>query len=124
MHSRNEPTGWSNTLSSLGWGLGWEMGFGVVYASVGEVILLALGQGAIVQYHIGPAKAIGLYLGCGLVTGAIVGLLRPLLVNRIGAMAVGLVAAVPVGLSFATAMGGWSPQGRIGAIIWSVVMGP
>jgi hypothetical protein len=67
-----------------------------------------------------------LYLVGGPVTGAIVGLLRPVAKSGLGAAITGVVAAIPVSVMAIAAVGGfppWTRQHTFASIVMAVVGG-
>jgi hypothetical protein len=87
-------------FSNAYWGMRWGLAFASLYCLWAVVVLLLGGEAAFRKQGITFGETIGAYLGGGVLAGAVVGFLRPLLKWAWGAPVVGVVAAIPVGLAF------------------------
>lgn len=91
------------------WGTSWGLAFGAFY-SIWVLVLFAFsGTAAFDRLRITLPKAIMFYMLGGLVVGAIVGVLRPLSTRLAGAVAVGMIATVPLALGFRLVTRGLAP---------------
>lgn len=108
-----------NAAEGAKWGLimaallsAWVLALAVVHGSL--TFTASTGE----TYY---APAIGaLYLLGGAVTGATIGTLRGLLRWRIGALVVGMLAAIPLGVAFLIMQGRFDHWGRIETIFVGV----
>lgn len=83
------------------WGAGWGLFGGLVYLGFAAVVIvLKNAADASVSERINVPVLLSMYPILGVVAGCIMGLLRPLLKTRRGAMLVGIVAAFPTMVSF------------------------
>jgi hypothetical protein len=86
----------SSALANVAWGVGWGL-FGATFFMLIAVAVVYGVKGGFENAPEGitPLKLFGLYPLGGMAAGAIVGLFRPHLKTRKGAMLVGMVAALP-----------------------------
>ena len=85
----------STVWRDLRWGIGWGLFAGFFYSLVALAIYAFQGSRPFGSRGITFASTVAVYFFGGLTAGSIVGLLRPLTRLRVGAMAVGIVAAIP-----------------------------
>lgn len=102
-----------NMRANLRWGLGWGLSYAVIYSLfAGGLNLLSGGTNA-EAYDLSIWAIIGTYCAIGVIGGALLGILRPLLTSVWGAMLVGVTIAFPVLVGFGTALYGlptrWEP---------------
>lgn len=113
-------------LRDVTWGARLGLWFGLFYSLVSTVIVVIRG-GALSSRAVSLQGLIGLYLSMGLVAGALVGLMRPVARNRLGACVVGTVVTIPVIVGIAAMKDGlpanWGQVLRI-ALFCSVIAGP
>jgi hypothetical protein len=115
-------------LKNVRWGIAYGLGFASMF------VLYVLGlfaiRGAQPFEHLGTTLTgcIVVYLVGGIMTGAVVGLLRPLLVTRRGAMVVGAVATVPTAAGAMLLVAGpiarWDKGEWVIPLVYSVLVGP
>jgi len=112
--------------------LRWGVAQGAIFAGLFSfgLLLLALGRGSFrwSSYGLSFGEIVLVYfVGC-MLAGAVVGLLRPFTRWRLGAMLVGVVAAVPATATLGIAMSGnplaWKPDDRFAFYGIIVTMGP
>ena len=82
---------WHSVVRGVGIGLR----FALVYAVVGAVAYLAGSASADPRYDFSLVQLLGSYLAGGLLTGAMGGMLAPLVRNNSAAFAAGVVASAP-----------------------------
>lgn len=95
----------------------WGIGQGAAFAAIASVVV-TLSQ--VSQWHVYAAHiwlVLATYFFAGIGAGAVVGALRPFTRHLIGAMLVGIVAAVP----FAIALGAVAGSTALGNIDWKSV---
>jgi len=115
-------------LKNVRWGIAYGLGFASMF------VLYVLGlfaiRGAQPFEHLGTTltECIVFYVAGGIMTGTMVGLLRPLLVTRRGAMVVGAVALVPMGFGAMLMVAGpiarWDKGEWVIPLVYSVLVGP
>lgn len=111
--------------------LRWGIGYGLLFASFYSLFVLMLytfrGDEPFRANEISAPVAVVAYFFGGVAGGAIVGLLRPLTKWRIGAMFVGVAAAVPLFLGLGLAMYGpvsnWGENETFGLVATAVILG-
>lgn len=82
--------------SDIRWGIRVGLSFAALFSAWVLVLYTTQGPGAFERLGVTVWGAVLTYLTGGVVAGAIVGALRPLAKTRVGAMAVGVLAALPV----------------------------
>ena len=92
----------------IGGGAKAGLAFGAAFTGWATFVFIMHGDAAFANHHLTYASTIGLYLGGGLVSGAIVGALKPLARYDIGVAVIGVVAAIPALLGFTIATQGVS----------------
>lgn len=125
-------------LADLGRNVRWGLTQGVVFAVIACVTVTLFEIPRWQMYREQAWLVMGIYFASAIGAGAIVGVLRPLTRHLIGAMLVGIVAAIPFGLVGSTISGSTSlkhidwtfiaiialPCGPLaGAIRWSQTWG-
>lgn len=109
----------------LRWGAGWGLLGGLVYLVFAAAVLLLRGGGEDAPVSI--PLLLAAYPVAGVVAGVVVGLFRPALRTRGGAMRVGAAAALPVCIGFVGLMRGpvssWTGAEWFGAIGGAVLLG-
>lgn len=86
-----------SAIVNLKWGLKGGIAVALVYCAWVTVVYAVNGGGPFERHGVDYRGTVLLYLGAGIVSGAIVGLLRPLIRNNIGAYLVGVIGALPIG---------------------------
>jgi hypothetical protein len=113
-------------LANIRWGAGIGASFGAVYA-VWAVVLYAFGGGrAFTDGRTSLLGAAAFYMIGGTVAGGIIGLSRPLLLRRSGAVVVGVVACVPLAIGLRLMFVGFTPwalKDTLFVVIWPLVFG-
>jgi hypothetical protein len=117
-------------LRNIGWGMRWGARLALIFC--GWILVLMLFERSLTLHlrhgHAGPGLGvIVLYMIGGPFAGAIVGLLRPLLRWRLGAMATGTLAAVLLFLGVRILLFGFAPwrtEDTILVIAGSLMLGP
>ncbi|AHG92846.1 hypothetical protein J421_5311 (plasmid) [Gemmatirosa kalamazoonensis] len=83
--------------------LRWRIGGGILYAALYSIV-----GGGIVLLRLGPPAlgrvlgVVAVYFVSGLAVGAVLGLMRPLGASRARCVAIGVLAALPLGLTVGT----------------------
>ena len=105
------------SLSKIGRNVRWGVAQGASFSAIACVVvtLFEIPQWHMYREHVWVVVAT--YLGAGIGVGAVVGLLRPFTRHLIGAMVVGIVAAIP----FAVALNLAASLPRVGPIDWKAV---
>ena len=86
----------SSTLANVVWGVRWGVFGAIVFMLIAIAVVYGLKGGfGNAPKGITPLELFGLYPLGGICGGAIIGLFRPWLKTRKGAMLVGMVAALP-----------------------------
>ena len=85
-------------LPDIRWGVQYGMGFAILFSAYAIIARITAGPTAFDRYHATLVSVVGIYFGGGLVSGTIVGLLRPLAKYAFGAALVGFLAALPIAL--------------------------
>ncbi|MDP9352907.1 MAG: hypothetical protein M3P51_15405 [Chloroflexota bacterium] len=114
-------------LRNTAWGIAWGILFALAYSVL--AIILFLTSTSRSHDPNGPVllEVIAAYLFGGIVGGATVGLLRPVVRSRPGAAFVGLLVAIPVVLGIGVALygfSGWNRHEVIGLTITAILLGP
>lgn len=115
-----------NPFKNAYWGIRWGLAFASLFSVWALVVLLLGGEAAFRKQGITFWQTIGAYIGGGVLAGAVVGFLRPLLKWAWSAPLVGIVAAIPVGLAFDLATKGtrWMNVNSLITIgIFSITLG-
>jgi hypothetical protein len=86
-------------LPDIRWGVQYGMGFAILFSAYAVIARITAGPTAFDRYHATLVSVVGIYFGGGLVSGTIVGLLRPLAKYAFGAALVGFLAALPITLA-------------------------
>lgn len=94
----------ANTL----WGILWGIAVAGLYSLYVGAIYLLQGPAPFESHGTSILSIVAAYFGGGVVSGAIVGLLRPLSRWQLGAGMLGMIAAVPVFLAFDIAQHGFA----------------
>lgn len=136
----SEEQGRRNLLSDLRWGAIWGLLIALCLNVILAVMAVIHGPQLFERYATSfPAVAV-LYLGGGLLGGLVVGLFRPLSRWRLGGAAMGVMAALPIGLGVRLMRSGLAPWemrdtltlaifalalgGTIGWVYWGIFKGP
>lgn len=96
----------SSLKRDLRWGTTGGLSIAVVYCVWVLIIYMLRGSDPFEQAGVSLPMVLITYLGVGLVSGMVVGLLRPLTRWTVGAYAVGLAAGVPFGLGLVVCIQG------------------
>jgi len=99
---------------NLAWGVAWGVGMGAVFCLLGVALFVMRGPGFLDGYGITFGTLMLVYLVGGAGAGAVVGLARPLLRWRVGAIATGIVGGTIVYGAVTVALVG--PIGQWGTI--------
>jgi hypothetical protein len=118
----------TRTLENLWWGARWGGLLGSVFMVFAVVVLAAKALGGNpAGDQVNVALLLAAYPVTGVLAGLIVGLFRPALRHRRGAMLVGMVAALPVSVVFLRlfegGFSGWGVPGWIAAIFGAAWIG-
>lgn len=112
----------------LRWGARWGLFGGTVYLGFAAVVVALAGglEGSRLE-HVRLPVLLGAYPVLGVVAGLIVGLFRPALKTRRGAMLVGVVAGFPAGVGFLRLAKGpipsWDGSVWFGAVAGAILLG-
>lgn len=101
----------------VGRNIRWGLTQGASFSAIACVVVTLF---EVPQWHTYRAHVwvvVAFYFGSGIGAGAVIGLLRPFTRHLIGAMVVGIVAAIP----FAVALNLAASSPRVGAIDWKAV---
>src|SRR3954471_3461411 len=106
MKTLDSCTGWplmriNLRVSDVVWGMRGGVLVALVYCAWITLIYVFHGQSAFDRQGVTYEATLAFYLGAGAISGAIAGVLRPLLRFRFGAYCVGVVAALPIGFGTA-----------------------
>jgi len=113
--------------ANIRWGIQW----GMIIASIYSLIALVLngfssGQ-AFSRKGITVGQTIALYFISGLIAGVIIGSLRPIMKTKLGASAVGVIAAFPLSVGISVmrsgSPSGWNDETWVPTVITAVVFG-
>ncbi len=108
----------SRVLRDAGWGVAWGLG-GACFFSLYVIGSYAFRGAAFLEHHgLTLAGVLAIYFGVGIVGGAVIGLLRPLLRWRAGAFVVGTAAAFPLAISL-----GVLKHGHLPGVHWRAAVG-
>ncbi len=109
------------------WGVRMGLLFASLFCAYAVAIFATQGSKSFDRLGVSLPAVLVVYCVGGAVAGAVVGLLRPLAVSRWGAMAVGVLAAVPVSAAALVALEGspsrWSKDDLMGIVLYAIVMG-
>lgn len=83
-------------LPDIRWGTQYGMGFALLFSAYAVIQRIAFGPNVFDSYHMTFVSVVGVYLGGGLLSGTLVGLLRPIARYPLGAALVGFLAALPI----------------------------
>ena len=115
-------------LKDLRWGVAWGLAYAVAFCLIAAIIALANGSTYLGKDNLSLAQVSSLYLIGGLIAGALVGALRKYTDHALGAMMVGLVAAIAVLMVFQISSEGSPAKWRTGdwfdIFIGSLLVGP
>ena len=81
---------------NLTWGIRWGLAFGIAYSIWAGILYLVRGSRIFEKIGLTFPVVVAFYVAGGVFSGFLLGLLRPLLGRRIGAVLVGALIAVPV----------------------------
>lgn len=113
--------------ANLGWGIRWGLAFASGYIAWVLLLYLVAGSAPFEEHgNLTVGKAIVAYIAGGVLAGSIVGSLRPLVRWLLGAIVLGVIAAVPVTLGMLIAMVGmppWAFEYKFAAVIAPIVLG-
>lgn len=107
-------------LADIRWGVQYGMGFAILFSICAVIQRITVGPTAFDQYHATIVGVLGIYFGGGLVSGVLVGLLRPLAKYALGAALVGFIAAFPVILAIDKLMRGGEAWSYIDTVVVTV----
>jgi hypothetical protein len=109
------------------WGVKLGLFFAFFYMIVAVALYLTSGPQRFHAHGVGLTEVVFLYLGGGVVAGAVVGILRRFIRGRASAMVVGVVATIPIvfGASFLISgpIAQWTADEWIALPISAVVLG-
>ena len=118
----------SRIAHNIRWGLIVGLFFGVFFSIIATV-LVALGSGrrsAGTETYSLPAL-LALYLGSGIIAGLMFGIMRPLARWRAGAILIGLICALVVGIAVGILIDGlpssWDDASWFTLVLWTIVWG-
>ena len=113
--------------ANIRWGIQWGMTIASIYSLIALVInRLSAGQ-AFSRKGITLGQTIALYMISGLIGGIVIGSLRPVMKSKLGASAVGVIAAFPLSVGISVmrsgAPSGWNDETWVPTVITAVVFG-
>jgi hypothetical protein len=117
-------------IRNIGWGVRWGVRMGLLFCAWVLILVLVEGSPTLQLregYAVPALSVIALYALGGPCAGAIVGLFRPLLQWRAGAVLAGTLAALPLFLGVRVMMFGFAPWGMADTVIvlgGSPLLGP
>jgi len=101
--------GKTQLVGRLSWGLKWGLRFGIAFSMFAAVMFL-FSPSKQLDGHVPPLpQVVAVYMLGGLAAGFIVGALLPLVRWPVGAVAVGCIAAFPVGILVRVTSEGFGP---------------
>lgn len=115
-----------HVLLDLRWGAVWGLLIALCLTVILAVLAAIQGPRLFESYGTSFLTVALLYLGGGLVGGLVVGLLRPLTRWRLGGVAMGILAALPVGLGVRLMQSGlepWEAKDTFTLTIFSLALG-
>ena len=116
------------SVANLKWGILRGLFLGSVYSAYVLLVYLIRGADAFSALGLTLGTLVAAYLGGGVVSGAVVGALRPLTKSHAGCIFVGTVAAVPtflgVGLAMYGAFSQWTADDAGSVILAIAILGP
>jgi hypothetical protein len=96
-------------LNNVTWGIRWGLRLGCVFSLLALGARVVAGSSGFDKVHTTVWAFVALYLVGGIVSGTIVGLLRPILRWRVGGLVTGIVATFPIALALRTMADGFAP---------------
>jgi hypothetical protein len=117
----------SVAVDNVRWGVRGGLFFGLAYSAIALVLYALRGRESFEANGVTLGSLVAAYVLGALAAGIVVGLLRPLLRWQLGAMAVGVAAAVPacvgIGLARFGAFSGWSGADMGTVVVMGVMFG-
>lgn len=112
---------------NLFWGVRWGLALAVFFCLVGVALYVARGPRLLAPYGITLGELMLVYLAGGTAAGTVVGLARPLLRWRIGAIAAGILGALLVygaaGIALTGPVTRWRTENWIVEIVLGIIGG-
>jgi hypothetical protein len=110
-------------MKNLRWGLSWGIAFACVLSLYAVGLATVRGTAPFDRVGISLGVAVAVYFGIGLVAGATAGLLRPYGRTRVGAICVGVVTGLPIGVGIQFVLSGPHRAWPRGALLFAVCYG-
>ncbi len=117
--------------ANLRWGVVWGLRMSLLFSAwIGVLIVLnqsvslPVGQ---TDHHVNAFAVMALYVGGGILAGAVIGLLRPIERTMFGTMVTGFVAGLPVFAGGSLLLGGlaqWDSTNTIVTVAGALLVGP
>jgi hypothetical protein len=104
---------------NLRWGIGWALAFAVVYLVWVTILFVIGGQAVFARKHVTFQSTVFAYLVSALLSGTLLGLLRPLNRWRVGSALTGFVVGGAIGCTLMLAL---RPGSEIGLYIFAAVV--
>jgi hypothetical protein len=121
---RPAPPGWTTRArTNVRWALGWSIPMALAYCAWAGVVALLQGSTHFDQFGVTLWTVMGTYLASALVAGILLGLCRPLLRWRLGAVVVGAVAGTSVYSAIGISMAGLQPTSFVVGTLCGVLVG-
>jgi len=117
-------------VANVRWGVTWGLRMAMLFCAwIGILVVLNWSFTLPVRsnHHVNAFAVVALYVGGGIIAGAIVGLLRPLERTMAGAMLTGFVAALPVfagGSLLLNSLSNWDITNTIVTLAGAGTLGP
>jgi hypothetical protein len=128
LHRRDDREDEAVNATNLRWGMMRGLFFGIFYSVFALIVYLFRGADAFNAYGLTLGSLVAAYALGGLISGAVVGALRPLTRWYAGHIVIGVAATIPamlgVGLAMYGAFSRWTSE-DVGSVVMAiVVLGP
>lgn len=114
-------------VGNIAWGIRWGVLFSLGFIAYIALLFLARGQAPFAEYGMTFGRLVTLYLGAGMASGAVVGVLRPLGRWFWGAAVIGFFAGVVVASCLMFLENGvfaWGAEDVVKVTVLGLVWGP
>jgi hypothetical protein len=122
MRRSRRPTG-----ENVKWGVSRGLAVAAIYTGWVLLVYALGGEQPFARLGVTVWEVIGTYIGVGVSSGAVIGLLRPLTYDTFGAYVVGLLAGVPIGVGLTVCVKGppaaWDDSVWTGVPVFCILIG-